>query len=135
MFKIKDRQTIYRSFLALFLSFVFVVPIVVFADTSSTVPEIQNFPTAELAGLNKTGISGDGTEQIQLFVGRSIAYLLGFLGTLALCIIIYSGLRFMLSQGDADKRNGSLKMMLWAGIGVVALLGSYSLVRFVFGVL
>ncbi len=107
-----------------------------FAETATSALEtIQNFPTNELAGLNKTGISGTGTSQIQVLLGRSIGYVLGFLGALALCIIIYAGVRFMISRGDEDGQKQALSMMLWAGIGITALLGSYSLVRFVFGVL
>lgn len=94
-----------------------------------------SFPLDKINALNKVGISGSGTAQVQLLIGRIIKYLVGFLGTLALCIIIYSGLMFMISQGDADKRNESLKMMLWAGIGIVALLGAYSIVSFVFTIL
>jgi hypothetical protein len=41
----------------------------------------------------------------------------------------------MLSQGDEEKQKGALSMMLWAGIGIVALLGSYSIATFVFGIL
>ncbi len=94
-----------------------------------------SFPTEKINALNKVGISGSGITQVQLLIGRLIKYIVGFLGTLALCLIIYSGLRFMLSQGDVEKQEGALKMMLWAGIGIVALLGAYSIASFVFGIL
>lgn len=122
-------------FLVLLLG-VSLLPQLVSANTSTLALEpIQNFPVNELAGLNKTGISGSGTSQIQILLGRSIGYVVGFLGSLALCIIIYAGVRFMISRGDEEGQKKSLGMMLWAGIGITALLGSYSLVRFVFGIL
>ncbi len=98
-------------------------------------PIAWSFPTDKINALNKVGISGNGTTQVQLLIGRLIKYAVGFLGALALCLVIYSGLRFMLSQGEEDKQGEALKMMLWAGIGIVALLGSYSMVTFVLGVL
>jgi hypothetical protein len=98
-------------------------------------PIAWSFPTDKINALNKVGISGSGTTQVQLLIGRLIKYAVGFLGALALCLVIYSGLRFMLSQGDEGKQEESLKMMLWAGIGIVALLGSYSMVTFVLSIL
>ncbi len=98
-------------------------------------PIAWSFPTDKINALNKVGISGTGTTQVQLLIGRLIKYVVGFLGALALCLVIYSGLRFMLSEGDEGKQEESLKMMLWAGVGIVALLGSYSMVTFVLGVL
>lgn len=129
-------QTLKRVSCTILLLGVCLLPQVLLANT--TTPEfepIQNFPVNELARLNKTEISGSGTSQIQILLGRSIGYAVGFLGSLALCIIIYAGVRFMISRGDEESQKKSLGMMLWAGVGITALLGSYSLVRFVFGVL
>jgi hypothetical protein len=129
-------QVVKQIFFAMLLLSICFLPQAIFAETAtSTLEAIQNFPTNELAGLNKTGISGSGTSQIQILLGRSIGYAVGFLGSLALCIILYAGVRFMISRGDEDSQKESLGMMLWAGIGITALLGSYSLVRFVFGIL
>ncbi len=135
MRKLNNNYIIFLFHFCFIFVFIF-APNVVFAETATpTLEVIQNFPTNELAGLNKTGIRGDGTTQVQTLIGRSIGYALGFLGALALCIIIYAGVRFMLSQGEEDVQKEALGMMLWAGIGITALLGSYSLVTFVFGIL
>lgn len=117
-----------------------------YVQTSSTItapvnngpgyePIAWSFPTDKINSLNKIGIAGTGTTQVQMLIGRLIKYAVGFLGTLALCLVIYSGLRFMLSQGDEGKQGEALKMMLWSGIGIVALLGSYSMVTFVLSIL
>lgn len=98
-------------------------------------PIAWSFPTDKINSLNKVGISGTGTTQVQLLIGRLIKYAVGFLGALALCLVIYSGLKFMLSQGDEGKQGEALKMMLWSGTGIVALLGSYSMVTFVLSIL
>jgi hypothetical protein len=129
-------QTLKRVSCIMLLLGVCFLPQILFAESTTVEFEpIQNFPVNELAGLNKTGISGSGTSQIQILLGRSIGYVVGFLGSLALCIIIYAGVRFMISRGDEEGQKKSLGMMLWAGVGITALLGSYSLVRFVFGIL
>jgi hypothetical protein len=94
-----------------------------------------SFPTDKINALNKVGISGTGTTQMQLLLGRLIKYLVGFLGTLALCIVIYAGLQYMVAQGEAEKQHHALGMILWASIGIVALLGAYSIVSFVFQIL
>lgn len=93
------------------------------------------FPTDKINALNKVGISGNGTTQMQLLLGRLIKYLVGFLGTLALCIVIYAGLQYMVAQGEAEKQHHALGMILWASIGIVALLGAYSIVSFVLQIL
>lgn len=128
---------LYFRFFLLVLFFVFSVvgPQNVFAQGAVEMEAIQNIPVEELRGLNKTAIDGSGTTQMQVLIGRMIKYMVGFLGTLALCIIVYSGIRFMISQGNEETQKKSLAMILWASIGMTALLGSYSLVRFVFGVL
>jgi hypothetical protein len=108
-------------------------------DLSDSAPDadaIRNFPTQQLSDLNKVGdVGGTGIEQTQTLIGRVVGYLVGFLGTLALALIVYAGFKFMLGGDSEEKQKEALKIMLWAGIGAVALLGSYSVVKFVFGIL
>jgi hypothetical protein len=133
----RNAMVYFRIFCFCFLCFLFsvVVPQGVFSQETVAMEAVQNIPIDELRGLNKTLIDGDGTTQMQVLIGLVIKYIVGFLGTLALCIIIYSGVRFMVSQGNEETQKKSLAMILWASIGITALLGSYSLVRFVFGIL
>lgn len=65
-----------------------------------------------------------------MIIADIINIILGFLGIIALIIIISAGFKWMLSGGNEDQAN-SAKKMLWSGvIGLILILASYGIARF-----
>lgn len=83
--------------------------------------EIPTFST-----WNKLGVSTP-----QQYIARFITLLFSIIGTIALAMMVYGGFLFMISA-NGDKRGKGMQIMLWAGLGVVVMMSSYALVRFVF---
>jgi hypothetical protein len=58
-------------------------------------------------------------------------YALLFAGVVALFLVIFSGIKFITSGGDAKQLEGARKMATWAIIGLVVILMSFAMVRLV----
>ncbi len=81
-----------------------------------------------IAPLSQTGL---GTQDIRLTVARVIRILLGFLGVLALGIVLYGGFTYMTAAGNAEKVEKALKILRNASVGLLIILSSYGIVSFV----
>ena len=66
-------------------------------------------------------------EDIRVTIGRIIQFALGFLGIIALLIIIYAGFKWMTSGGDEAKIAEAKKTLINATIGLVIISSSWGL--------
>lgn len=82
------------------------------------------------AGLNKLDPSISSPAQ---FIGNGIKVMLLFIGSIALIMYIYGGLLWMTAAGNTERISKSKQILVYATLGVIAMLGSYLLVQFVFG--
>jgi amino acid transporter len=74
---------------------------------------------------------GLGTSDIKTGIMTIIQYMLGFLGIIAIIIILYGGFTWMTAAGNEEKV-GKAKQIITAGIiGLVIIFVSYALVTFV----
>ncbi len=62
-----------------------------------------------------------------------INYFLGFLGLLAVLVVIYAGIMMVTAQGDEEQSKKGKTIILWAGIGIVIILLSFTIVNWVIG--
>lgn len=87
--------------------------------------------------IDPLGISNKSDSQVGIVnslsftVSSVLDQIFGILGIIALCIVIYSGIRYVTSLGKNDKAKDALKYMLWAVIGLVVIFFSYAVVKFV----
>lgn len=63
------------------------------------------------------------------FIQSIVNYALGFLGLVAVVIVIYGGVMYVLSRGDEDMASKGKKSIGYAAIGILIILGSYALVN------
>ncbi|HZJ41332.1 MAG TPA: IPT/TIG domain-containing protein [Candidatus Saccharimonadales bacterium] len=88
----------------------------------------QDFGTnAVNTGLNGALAGGDPREM----AGRIINVALGFLGVIALGLIIYAGFLWMTSNGEEDKISQAKKILVSASIGLAIILASWAIATFV----
>ena len=72
-----------------------------------------------------------GSRSIEDTVAGIINIFLGFLGVLAVLIILYGGFLWMTSQGNADKVQRAKLLIISAVIGLVIIVSAYAISRFV----
>ena len=66
-------------------------------------------------------------------VGDIIAYILGFVGVLALVMFIYGGITWMTSAGAAEKIKKGRDTIVWAILGLAFVFLSYAILDFILG--
>ncbi len=62
-----------------------------------------------------------------------INYFLGFLGLIAVVMVIYAGILLVTGQGEEEQINKGKKIILWAAIGILVIMLSYTFVRVIAG--
>jgi len=62
-----------------------------------------------------------------------INYFLGFLGLLAVIMIIYAGILLVTAQGEEEQIGKGKKIITWAAIGLIVIMLSFVIVRFIAG--
>lgn len=67
------------------------------------------------------------------FLGKLIKIIMGVLGTIALVIIVYAGILWMTAAGNSTREKEALDTIFWAILGVIIILSSYALVKFIIG--
>lgn len=78
-------------------------------------------------GLDGTLATGDP----RTIVGRIINFALGFLGVIAVGIILWSGFNFMTANGDEEKVEKAKKILKAGVIGLVIVLSSWAIAIFI----
>jgi len=72
-----------------------------------------------------------GTNDPRVIIGNVIKVILGIVGSITLAIFIYGGLLWMTSSGNTERIKRGRDTLVWATIGFMVILGSYTVVNFV----
>ncbi|MDO8261287.1 MAG: Ig-like domain-containing protein [Candidatus Magasanikbacteria bacterium] len=75
--------------------------------------------------------SGLGNLDIRIVIARVIRYILGFMGIVAVGLIIYGGWLYMTSEGDQGQIDTAKKYIINAAIGMVIVLSSFGIASFI----
>ncbi len=90
--------------------------------------------TGDLWGGQQANINNDiglTNNSPQVIVARIINVTLGFLGIIAVVIIVAGGFKWMTSGGSEDKIGEAKKLMAAGVIGLIIILASWGISRFV----
>lgn len=82
-------------------------------------------------GLNNS-LPGAGTD-LRTVVARIINFVLGFLGIIAVVIILFGGFKWMTAAGNEDKVAEARKLLVAGIIGLVIILAAWAISTFVIG--
>ncbi|HBB02692.1 MAG: hypothetical protein US89_C0005G0105 [Candidatus Peregrinibacteria bacterium GW2011_GWF2_38_29] len=63
------------------------------------------------------------------FIIKVVNFALGFLGLIAVVIIIYGGIRYVTSAGENDGVEKGKKSIMYAALGLIIVMGSYAIVN------
>lgn len=88
--------------------------------------------TADPGAIPRAGDLGLGTATLSELIRSIISLILGFLGVIAVLIILWAGFIWMTAGGEPDKVDKA-KKMIYAGItGLVIIFSAYAISQFVF---
>ncbi len=107
---------------------VFILPSLVLAATQVDVSGSIN------SNLDNTGLSslgGASAETLPQLIGKVVEVILGFLGIVFVLLIIWAGFQWMTAGGDTGKVDKAKKLIINAIIGVVIIMTSYGITKFV----
>jgi len=84
-------------------------------------------------GLDEVGQnSGLADGDLRVMIGRIIKVSLGFLGAVALVLVLYGGYLYMTSEGQEEKISKAKKVIVSAIIGLALIFSAYAITSFVF---
>jgi len=71
-----------------------------------------------------------GDKDPRMIASSVINLILGFLGIIALILVLVSGFKYMVSGGNEDVANAAKKILYSGIIGLILVLASYGIARF-----
>jgi len=84
---------------------------------------------------NQAGLTTNAESNLPALVGGVINVILGLLGIVFVILIIYSGILYMISQGDKTKVETANKNIRNAVIGLIITVGAYAISNYVISAL
>lgn len=114
MFKIRKRLIIFSL---LFLGVLAAIHFVSAADLNT--------------GLDYAAKTGLGAQDIRVTIAKIVRIILGFLGLIAVGLILYAGWLWMSSEGNEEKVSQAKKVLKNAIIGLIIILSAFAIVSFV----
>jgi len=95
------------------------------------VAQAQGITGDEILNEEVGQVIGTGTTDIRITIARIIRAAFGFLGIIALLLVLYAGFLWMTAAGDAEKIDRAKKTLTSAVIGLVILLSAFGITSFV----
>jgi len=93
--------------------------------------DFSQFKPGESLTLGKEGINPALTQSsdVREFVLKAVNFVLGFLGLIAVLIVIYAGILYLTAAGEEEKTGKAKKAITFAVIGLVIVIGSFAFVN------
>lgn len=85
----------------------------------------------DILGVSYGAQSGLAATDPRITVPRIINVILGLLGTVVTCLIIYAGFNWMTAAGNDEKIESAKKTIYAAVLGLIIIMMSYAITRFV----
>ncbi|MBU1036918.1 hypothetical protein KKF32_02695 [Patescibacteria group bacterium] len=82
-------------------------------------------------GIEVPGSTGLGTTNLTEIIVKVVRIVLGFLGIIAVIIILYGGYIWMTSVGEEDKINKAKKILINGVIGLIIILSAFAIVSYI----
>jgi len=104
-------------------------------DTSDQITDFTQY-TGSLEGPDASGYDEALTQNTNArdLIQTIVNYALSFLGLVAIVMVIYGGIMYVMSRGDTDMTTKGKNAITYASIGIIIILSSYALVNTIIGV-
>ncbi|MFA6393486.1 MAG: hypothetical protein WCW25_01235 [Patescibacteria group bacterium] len=114
-----------KKLIQLMMAMMVIIPLLSVAVTVNA----QALTTNDL-GLNDANDIGLGNEDPKSIIVNVIRVILGFLGLIAVIIILIGGFKWMTAQGNDDKITEARKLIQAGAIGLVIVLAAFGITQF-----
>jgi len=115
--------------LLLFLSLLLSLPYFVFASTTPSVSE--NSPLQKMQKVAESSYETADPSSLMTYAGQFISIILGLLGIIFICLLVYAGFNWMTAAGDSDDVKKAKLTIRTSVIGLVITISAYAIWRFV----
>src|SRR3989339_965715 len=119
-----------KTFFVLALSVLVILPVFAFGLTAHAQTAADNMLWGGFEGNVQTA-TGLGNTDPREMAGQVVNILLGFLGIIAVVIILLGGFKWMTAAGDEGKVDEAKKLIGAGVIGLVVILSAYGLALFI----
>ncbi|MBT4723166.1 TrbC/VirB2 family protein [Candidatus Falkowbacteria bacterium] len=110
--------------------FVFLLAVFLFAPVVQAQGDLQETINQDLDAIaEQTDLP---TNSLTSIIGGIIKAIMGFLGVIALSLVLYGGFLYMTAGGQQDKVDKAKKVLINAAIGLVIILSAYAITAFIF---
>jgi len=114
-----------KKLIQLMMATLIIVPLLSMAVSVNAQPLTTND-----LGLNDANSIGLGDEDPKSIIVNVIRVILGFLGLIAVIIILIGGFKWMTAQGNDDKITEARKLIQAGAIGLVIILAAFGITQF-----
>lgn len=114
--------------LLLCLSLLLSLPYFVFAADTST---SKNSPLGKMQKVAESSYKTADSGALMTYAGQFISIILGLLGIIFTCLLIYAGFNWMTAAGDTDDVKKAKLTLRTSIIGLVITISAYAIWRFI----
>ncbi len=123
-------KKITKNFVSFVIVLAFAFSMFAVATTVNAGSDVENTLWGGYAD-NIQNTMGVGNEDPRTIAANIINIILGFLGILAVVLILFGGFKWMTAAGNEDKVSEARKLLVAGVTGLIIILAAYSLAAFV----
>jgi hypothetical protein len=119
----------------LVMSFVSLTPVMAATEREKIDPICDDSIDPKATPEMKIAAGCDNTDDAQAMLGNIIRAVMVVVGIIAVIFIIYGGILYIISSGDATKVKAAKTVIQYSVIGLIIVILAYAIVAFVVGVI
>lgn len=132
---IKEKKVALRACRTVAFLFLFVFSFCTFTLVSHAQSEVDATPNSDEFGVQQVGntiaVPASPEGDLRVLIVRIINVILGFLGLVAVCLVLYAGYLWMTSQGNEEVVAQAKKMLINGVIGLIIILAAFTITSFI----
>lgn len=101
------------------------------AGLLAAAPVFADLTTTVNSGLSYATIVGWGTQDLRTTIMIVINIIMGFLGIIAVIIVLYGGFKWMTAMGNEEQVGEAKKMIIAGIVGLAVIFLAYAIASFV----
>ena len=124
-------KTLTRTAAAIGMGLLLLLPVLGFSGLGVQSVSAQELEVDDFFDDDFTDSTGLGQADLQQTIGNLIRVFLGFLGIIAVIIVLMGGFKWMTAGGNDDKVADAKKLLVAGIIGLAIILSAYAITSFV----